>query len=159
MRQQLDRLLSTLEHHTSPVAIVILGIGIAFGTGLVPHRAHAFELLPLQVAAGVMPYMIFGMLAWMLQEPVVIRYGLAVLALHLLAALTQRGILGTDGGNAPLLIGVPLFLTAALLTLWPQALEASAPRAPNSSRDDTSTPDSKPASAYPSPESSPEPRP
>ena len=136
MRQQFDRLLSTLEQHTSPVAIVIIGIGIAFGSSLVPHRAHAFELLPLQVAAGVIPYVIFGMIAWMLREAVVIRYGLAMLGLHLLAILIQRGILGTDGGDAPLLIAVPVLLTGALLTLWPRALQTSAPRAPNPEQTD-----------------------
>lgn len=126
MRAQLKRLIATLEQTISPVAIIIVGVGLAFATGLVPHRAHAYELLPMQVAAGVLPYVLYGMVAWMLREPVVRLYGLGLLGAHLLAALIQRLLTGNAGGT--LLVVVPLALAALLLTLWPRALQASAPR-------------------------------
>lgn len=126
MRAQLERLIATLEQMVSPVAIIIAGVGLAFASGLVPHRAHAYELLPMQVAAGLLPYLLYGMIAWMLREPDVRRYGLGLLGVHLLAALVQRLLTGNEGGA--LLIIVPLALAALLLTLWPRALRASAPR-------------------------------
>lgn len=126
MRAQLERLIATLEQYISPVAIVIAGVGLTFVTGLVPHRAHAYVLLPMQVAAGVLPYVLYGMLAWMLREPEVRRYGLGLLGVHLLAVLLQRLLTSNEGGA--LLVVVPLVLAALLLTLWPRALRASAPR-------------------------------
>lgn len=120
---KLPRQFESLEQ-VPAAAIVIAGVVLSGAAALVPNQAHAFELLPLQLAAGVLPYLLLGMLAWMLREPVVIRAGLAVFAVHLLAVIMQRG-LSPDHGSGPLLTAVPLLLAAGLLVLWPRALRAS----------------------------------
>ncbi|TVQ86341.1 MAG: hypothetical protein EA400_13300 [Chromatiaceae bacterium] len=105
---------------------MLAGVGLSLVAALVPHRAHAFELLPLQAAAGLVPYALFAMLAWMLREPIVKRLGLVTLTVHLLALLIQRGLASAQA-DTPMLVAVPLFMAIILLVLWPRALRASAP--------------------------------
>lgn len=126
MHDTFRRLVLAAQRQITPVLIIIVGVGITFASSLVPHRAHAFELLPLQVAAGILPYVIYGMLAWMLRTPEVLRYGLLMLAVHLAAVILQRALIG---GGGPLLILIPLLLTGLLLTQWPRALRATRPQA------------------------------
>mgnify|MGYP006295856801 FL=1 len=116
--------LTKLEIMVHPAAIVLGGIALSFLAALAPTKAHAIQLLPLQVAAGLLPYTIFGMIVAMLRNAVVMRAGLATLAVHLVATVLQRG-LSPDHGSGPLLVIVPLLAAVALMTLWPQAVQAS----------------------------------
>lgn len=118
-------LLTKLETTVHPATIVLAGIGLSFLAALAPTKAHAIQLLPLQVAAGLLPYAIFGMVVAMMRTPVVMRAGLAILGLHLVATLLQRG-LSPDHASGPLLVIVPLLAAAGLMALWPQAVQASA---------------------------------
>jgi hypothetical protein len=124
--QTLDRYLQIIEAHVRPPAIVIAGVLLSCAAALVPHHAHAIELLPAQALIGLVPYALYGVLAALLREPIVVRIGVAVLGLHLLAVLLQRG-LSADHGSGPLLIIVPLLLAAAPLAVWPRALRESDP--------------------------------
>lgn len=118
--------LHRLERLISPLLIVVAGVSLALLAALVPHRAHAFQLLPLQAAAGLLPYALFAMLAWMLREPIVKRLGLLTLTVHLLTLLIQR-LLAPAQTDTPMLVAVPLFMAMILLTLWPRALRATTP--------------------------------
>lgn len=117
--------LTTLEKHVHPAAIVLAGVALAFLSALAPTKAHAVQLLPLQVVVGLLPYVVFGMIAAMLRAPIVQRAGLIVLGIHLLTAIAQRG-LNADHGSGPTLIIVPILATIALMALWPRAVRATA---------------------------------
>jgi hypothetical protein len=117
--------LSKIETQVHPAAIVLAGIALSFLSALAPTEAHAIQLLPLQVAAGLLPYAVFGMIAAMLRTPVVTRIGLVILAAHAAAAVLQRG-LSPDHGSGPLLVAVPILAAIALMALWPRAVRDSA---------------------------------
>lgn len=117
---------SILEKHVPPTAIVIAGVALSSAAALVPHHAHAIQILPIQALLGLLPYALYGVIAALLKEQIVVRVGLIVLGIHLIAVLLQRG-LAADHGSGPLLIIIPLLLSAGLLTLWPRALRASDP--------------------------------
>jgi len=117
--------LSKIETQVHPAAIVLGGIALSFLSALAPTDAHAIQLLPLQVTAGLLPYAVFGMIAAMLHTPGVTRIGLVVLAAHAATAVLQRG-LSPDHGGGPVLVVVPLLAAIALLALWPRAVRASA---------------------------------
>jgi hypothetical protein len=118
--------LQTIEQHVPPAAIVIAGVALSLAAALVPHHAHAIEMLPIQALVGLTLYVLYGVLAALLQDPIVVRAGVVVLGVHLLAVLLQRG-LSADHGSGPSLIIVPLVLAGGLLVLWPRALRASDP--------------------------------
>lgn len=117
--------LTKFETQVHPAAIVLGGIALSFLAGLAPTEAHAIRLLPLQVAAGLLPYALFGMIAAMLRTEVVTRVGWVVLGVHGVTALLQRG-LSPDHSSGPLLVAVPLIAAIGLLAFWPQAVRASA---------------------------------
>jgi hypothetical protein len=119
-------IISALEKHVPPTAIVVAGVALSFAAALVPHHAHAVQMLPLQALLGLLPYALYGVIAALLKEPIVARAGLIVLGVHLIAVLVQRG-LTADHGSGPLLSTIPLLLSAGLLMLWPRALHASDP--------------------------------
>ena len=120
-------IMSALEKHVPPTAIVVAGVALSFAAALVPHHAHAVQMLPIQALLGLLPYALYGVIAALLKEPVVVRAGIIVLGVHLLAVLVQRG-LAADQGSGALLSITPLLLSAGLLMLWPRALQASDPR-------------------------------
>lgn len=119
-------IMSSLEKHVPPTAIIVAGVALSFAAALVPHHAHAVQMLPIQALLGILPYALYGVIAALLKEPIVARAGLIVLGVHLLAVLVQRG-LAADHGSGPLLIIIPLLLSAGLLILWPRAWQASDP--------------------------------
>lgn len=119
-------IMSSLEKHVPPTAIIVAGVALSFAAALVPHHAHAVQMLPIQALLGILPYALYGVIAALLKEPIVARAGLIVLGVHLLAVLVQRG-LAADHGSGPLLSIIPLLLSAGLLTLWPHAWKASDP--------------------------------
>lgn len=118
--------LESIEKHVPPAAIVIAGVVLSFAAALVPHHAHAIQLLALQAFVGLLPYGLYGILAALLDAPIVRRVGLGILGIHLLAVVLQRG-LSSDHGSGPMLIIVPALLAFAPLVLWPRALSASDP--------------------------------
>lgn len=106
------------------IAIIIGGVALSFAAAVVPHFDSAFRLDPLMLAVGVMPYMIYGVLAYFLRGRARLAPGAAVLGLHLLAVLQQRWL--TDGyAEGSLLYWVPVVLAAALLALIPQARQGA----------------------------------
>jgi hypothetical protein len=119
--------LTPLEKHLPAPAIILAGVLLSLAGALVPYHGHAITLLPLQAAAGILPYVLYGIIAHLLREPIVIRAGVLVFAVHLGLTLLQRG-LGSDQDGAPLLVAVPLLATAALLVLLRRALQVTALR-------------------------------
>ncbi|MCU0834603.1 MAG: hypothetical protein MUC77_09220 [Chromatiaceae bacterium] len=106
------------------IAIIIGGVALSFAAAVVPHFDSAFRLDPLMLAVGVLPYMIYGVLAYFLRGRARLAPGAAVLGLHLLAVLQQRWL--TDGyAEGSLLYWVPVVLAAALLALIPQARQGA----------------------------------
>lgn len=102
------------------IAILIGGVVLSFAAAVVPHFNSAFRLEPLILVAGVLPYLVYGVLAWFLRGQVRIASGAAVLGLHLLVVIQQRWL--TDGyAEGTLLYWAPLVLAAALLFLIPRA--------------------------------------
>lgn len=119
--------LTRLEKHLPAPAVILAGVVLSLAGALVPYHGHAITLLPLQAAASILPYALYGVIAHLLREPIVIRAGVLVFAVHLAVTLLQRG-LGTDQDGALLLVAVPLFAAAALLVLLRRALRATALR-------------------------------
>lgn len=106
------------------IAIIIGGVALSFAAAVVPHFNSAFRLDPLMLAVGVLPYIIYGVLAYFLRGRARLAPGAAVLGLHLLAVLQQRWL--TDGyAEGSLLYWVPVVLAAALLALIPQARQGA----------------------------------
>lgn len=106
------------------IAIIIGGVALSFAAAVVPHFDSAFRLDPLMLALGLLPYMIYGVLAYFLRGRARLAPGAAVLGLHLLAVLQQRWL--TDGyAEGGLLYWVPVVLAAALLALIPQARQGA----------------------------------
>jgi hypothetical protein len=125
-QQRLENLLHSAEQHVPPAAIVIAGVILAFAAALAPHHAHAIQMLPLQAVVGLLPYALYGVIAALLRAPVVVRAGLLVLGVHLLAVLLQRALSPAEG-SGPIAVIVPLLLALGLLSLWPRALRESDP--------------------------------
>jgi hypothetical protein len=111
---------SARDEARAAIAIIIGGIALSFAAAVVPHFNSAFRLDPLLLVVGILPYAIYGVLAYFLRGRARLASGGAVLGLHLLAVAQQRWL--TDGyADGNLLYWVPIVLAAALLALIPQA--------------------------------------
>jgi len=106
------------------IAIIIGGVALSFAAAVAPHFDSAHRLDPLLLAVGLLPYALYGVLAYLLRGRARLASGGTVLALHLFVVFQQRWL--TDGDPAGgLLYWVPLVLAAALLALIPQAREGA----------------------------------
>lgn len=115
---------SARDEARAAIATVLSGVALSFAAAVLPHFDSAFRLDPLMLAAGLLPYAIYGVLAYFLRGRARIASGGAVLGLHLLAVAQQRWL--TDGyAESSLLYWVPIVLAAALLALIPQAREGT----------------------------------
>lgn len=115
---------SARDEARAAIAIVLGGVALSFAAAVHPHFDSAFRLDPLMLAAGLLPYAIYGVLAYFLRGRARLAPGAAVLGLHLIAVAQQRWL--TDGyAEGSLLYWVPIVLAAALLALIPQAREGA----------------------------------
>jgi hypothetical protein len=106
------------------IAILIGGTALSFAAAVVPHFDSAFRLDVVLLVSGLVPYLVYAVLAWFLRGRVRVASGVAVLGLHLLVVAQQRWI--TDGyAEGTLLYWTPLVLAALLLFLIPQAREGA----------------------------------
>jgi len=108
-----------------PSLVVLAGLAFSFLAAIVPYHGSAYRLLPVAMAAGMMTYAVYGVLAAMWASPTVRRAGVGVLGTHVLTVLLLRTFFGGNLRDA-LLAVIPAVLALGLLTLWPRALKASA---------------------------------
>jgi hypothetical protein len=103
-------------------AIVMVGLGvvIAMAFALQPYFDAAYRLDVPTLAAGMTPYLVFGVLAVLMPDRTALGAGGAVLAVHALVGIQQR-YLTDDYLAGQLLVVVPLLLAALLLALAPWA--------------------------------------
>lgn len=115
---------SARDEARAAIAIVLGGVALSFAAAVLPHFDAAFRLDPLMLAAGLLPYAIYGVLAYFLRGRARVASGAAVLGLHLIAVAQQRWL--TDSyAEGSLLYWVPIVLAAALLALIPRAREGA----------------------------------
>ena len=100
------------------VAYVIIAGGciLAFATAVVPHYSAGYRLLFGVLAAGLSPYLAYGMLTELLRGWALVVPGLILFAAHLWLTVTQR-FLDYDGYQGGAVYYVPLLAALALLTL------------------------------------------
>jgi hypothetical protein len=109
-----------------PMNITILAAGtlLSFASAVLPHYDGAYRLEPLILTAGLLLYLIYGVLSQFLTPHLANMSGLAVFTLHLLIAVHQRWL--TDGHlSGTLLYWFPLLLALGLLGLIPRASYAN----------------------------------
>lgn len=111
------------------IAILLGGTVLSFAAAVVPHFDSAFRLEVVLLVVGLVPYLVYAVLAWFLRGRLRVASGASVLGLHLLVVAQQRWL--TDGYvDGTLLYWAPLMLAALLLFLIPKAREnAEYPRA------------------------------
>jgi hypothetical protein len=115
---------SSPNESLAAIAILIAGTVLSFAAAVVPHFDSAFRLEVGLLVSGLVPYLVYAVLAWFLRGRVRVASGAAVLGVHLLVVAQQRWI--TDGyAEGTLLYWTPLVLGALLLFLIPRAREGA----------------------------------
>jgi hypothetical protein len=95
--------------------VVVLGAGLAAVTAVVPHYTAGHKLLFGVLLAGLLPYLIYGMLVQMESGWPALVAGAALLAIDLAVKLPER--LRYDGYADGAVYYAPLIATFAVLPL------------------------------------------
>jgi hypothetical protein len=97
---------------------LVIGFAVSFPVAVVPHFNGAFRLVPLVLAAWMVPYLILSVIVYFMRGPLRLRLVLAVVGAQLVTAWIQRGLLG--GSDSGLLYAVALLTAVLLVLLVPQ---------------------------------------
>ena len=102
-----------------PYGFVLLGCGLAFLSAAVPHYDAGYYLMTGVLLTGLLPYLIYALAATLMQGPLILAGGLAILVVHggLVFAERLAGGAGYESGliyygplALALVLGLPLLL-------------------------------------------------
>ena len=97
-------------------AIIVLGVVLAAASAIQPFYDDGYRLRVGVLLSGLLPYLVYTIIAVILQRPLVVMAGVVLLALHAWLVLSVRysGSVNTGDG---MLYTVPILLTLALTPL------------------------------------------
>jgi hypothetical protein len=104
-----------------PHGIVLAGVGLAFLSAVVPHYDTGYILMTSVLLVGLLPYLLYALAAALMQGPLVLAGGLAILVVHGGLVFGERlgGSAGYESGliyygplALALVLGLPLLLQA-----------------------------------------------
>ena len=100
-------------------AIILAGAGLAFLSAVVPHYDTGYYLMTGVLLTGLLPYLVYALAATLMQGPLILAGGLAILVVHggLVFAERLAGGAGYESGliyygplALALVLGLPLLL-------------------------------------------------
>ena len=101
--------------------IIVCGTALAVAVAVKPFFDAGFQLHFGVLLAGLLPYLLYAIIAVMLRRPVTILAGIALLAVHAWLVLSERFSGAVDySGN--MIYYVPVLLAVALVPLWIMAM-------------------------------------
>ena len=96
--------------------LILFGLFLSFVSALVPHFDAGYNLAFSVFAAGILPYMVYGIIVPLSRGALTTITGLIIVTVHLWLVITQRIIGNADYSNG-LIYVVPILLAAAILPL------------------------------------------
>jgi hypothetical protein len=100
--------------------VIAIGLALAFVSAVVPHYGH-HQLLSGVLAAGLLPYLAYGVIVVFLNSTVTMASGVVLLLVHAGVVFTER-FGGPVDYNDGVIYVVPLIVALALLPLVVMAL-------------------------------------
>ncbi len=101
--------------------IILLGCGLAFLSAVVPHYDTGYYLMTGVLLTGLLPYLIYALVAALMRGPLVLAGGLVILVLHGILVANERVLGGADYASGMIYYG-PLLLAVLGLPLLLRAL-------------------------------------
>ena len=101
--------------------IIVCGTALAVAAAVKPFFDDGFHLQTGVLLAGLLPYLLYAVIAVMLRRPVILAAGIALLAAHAWLVLSERFSGAVDySGN--MIYYIPVLLAVALIPLWIMAM-------------------------------------
>ena len=102
--------------------VIAAGTVLSFISAVVPFYTAGYQLLFTVLMAGMTPYLVYGLVMYLLRRPVVTNVaGALLLAAHLWLVIHERFIGGADYSDRTIYI-MPLLFTVMLVPLLVRAL-------------------------------------
>lgn len=95
---------------------ILIGLLLSVVSALVPHFQAGYHLMFSVFVAGMLPYIVYGIIAPQSRGALTTITGLVIVTVHLWLVITQRIIGGAEYSNGLIYI-VPIILTVAILPL------------------------------------------
>ena len=96
--------------------IILFGLLLSVVSALVPHFQAGYHLMFSVLVAGMLPYIVYGIIVPQSRGALTTMTGLVIVTVHLWLVITQRIIGGAEYSNGLIYI-VPIILTVAILPL------------------------------------------
>ncbi len=110
-----------MNESSLPYGVILLGCGLAFLSAVVPHYDTGYYLMTGVLLTGLLPYLVYALVAALMQGPLVLVGGLVILVLHGILVTNERVLGGADYGSGMIYYG-PLLLAVLGLPLLLRAL-------------------------------------
>lgn len=120
---------------TGVAIIVVVGVALAFASAVAPFYGTSYVLLATVLFAGLAPYAVYAVVAWLLPRPWVVGLGVALLIVHAALVIVERALDQGDYSDGAI-YWVPLVLAVLMSPLLvpafrsPWAKRAHADEAP-----------------------------
>jgi hypothetical protein len=101
--------------------IVLCGVALAAAAAVKPFFDTGYHLQVGVLLAGLLPYLVYTVIAVMLQRPLTIVAGIALLVAHAWLVLSER-FSGVVDYSSDTIYYVPVLLAVALVPLWIMAM-------------------------------------
>jgi len=105
-------------------AVIIAGFVLVFVSAVVPFYTSGYRLLGAVLLAGVVPYLVYGLVVVMLRNMLSIIVGLSLLVVHLWLTIIERFTNSVDYSDGTIYY-VPVVMAIALVPLLFLALRAT----------------------------------
>ena len=102
--------------NTPGYLILIFGLILAFTSALVPFFEAGYILMTSVLIAGLLPYLVYGMVVPLLRSTKITVIGLVIVFTHALLVLSERFIGNADYSDSMIYYG-PTLLAVAVLPL------------------------------------------
>lgn len=102
-----------MNESSLPYGIILLGCGLAFLSAVVPHYDTGYYLMTGVLLTGLLPYLVYALAAALMQGPLILAAGLAMLVVHGVLVFSER-MAGSAGYESGLIYYGPLALALVL---------------------------------------------
>ena len=111
--------------NTPGYLIIAIGLGLSVVSALVPHFEAGYRLMLSVFAAGILPYLVYGIAVPLLRHYLTTLIGLVIVVVHAWLVFNER-IIGRADYSDGMIFYVPLIMAAAALPLALAAIRKSA---------------------------------